>query len=87
MLETAADRRPTTTLDRLLNVVERAGNRLPDPAILFVAALFVVWVASALLAPVQFVEIDPRNSMPLRVQHLVIGQAIAAFLSNWSPSL
>jgi p-aminobenzoyl-glutamate transporter AbgT len=34
--------RPATGLDRFLNLIERAGNRLPDPAILFVFALLVV---------------------------------------------
>jgi aminobenzoyl-glutamate transport protein len=77
-----ADGRHATLLDRFLNLVERAGNRLPDPAILFVIGLLIVWVLSAILAPVQFSEIDPRNSMPIRVQNLLSGEAIAAFLSN-----
>jgi aminobenzoyl-glutamate transport protein len=71
-----------TGLDRFLNFIERAGNRLPDPAILFVIVLLAVWAASALLAPVPFTEIDPRNGMPLRVQNLLTGAAMAAFLSN-----
>ena len=82
MTETATERRAGGTLDRFLNLIERAGNKLPDPAILFVGALLIVWAASALLAPVQFTEIDPRNSMPIRVQNLLTGEAIAAFLSN-----
>jgi aminobenzoyl-glutamate transport protein len=45
-------------LDRFLNLVERVGNRLPDPAILFVIALLLVWAASAVLAPIEFTEID-----------------------------
>jgi aminobenzoyl-glutamate transport protein len=71
-----------TLLDRLLDVIERAGNKLPDPAILFVVALLLVWVLSALLAPVQFAEIDPRNKQPIRVQNLLTGAALAAFLAN-----
>ncbi|HVL66550.1 MAG TPA: AbgT family transporter [Vicinamibacterales bacterium] len=74
-------RRPTA-LDRLLNVIEAAGNKLPDPAVLFVIALLVVWALSALLAPVQFAEIDPRNQQPIRVQNLLTGAAMAAFLAN-----
>ena len=69
-------------MDRFLDVIERAGNKLPDPAILFVLGLLIVWVISALLAPVQFAEIDPRSKMPIRVQNLLTGEAIAAFLSN-----
>lgn len=82
MPDAAAARKPATALDRFLNGIERAGNRLPDPAILFVILLLIVWVASALLAPVQFTEIDPRSKMPIRVQNLLTGEAIAAFLSN-----
>jgi aminobenzoyl-glutamate transport protein len=76
-----AARRPTA-LDRLLNLIEVVGNRLPDPAILFVIALLVVWALSALLASVAFTEIDPRNGQPIRVQSQLTGAAIAAFLSG-----
>ncbi|MGE0705457.1 MAG: AbgT family transporter [Vicinamibacterales bacterium] len=71
-----------TRFDRLLNIVELAGNRLPDPALLFVIALALVWAVSALLAPVAFAEIDPRNGEPLRVQSQLTGAALASFLSN-----
>jgi aminobenzoyl-glutamate transport protein len=33
-------------LDRLLGTVERIGNKLPDPALLFVALLLIVWALS-----------------------------------------
>jgi aminobenzoyl-glutamate transport protein len=71
-----------TLLDRLLNFIERAGNKLPDPAILFVIALLITWVLSALLAPVQFAEVDPRTNQPLQVQNLLTGAALASFLAN-----
>ena len=32
---------------RMLNVIERIGNKLPDPAILFFISLLLVWVISA----------------------------------------
>lgn len=74
-------RRPTA-IDRILGGIEVAGNRLPDPAVLFVIALAVVWVVSALLAPVAFEEIDPRTREPIRVQSQLTGQALAAFMAN-----
>jgi aminobenzoyl-glutamate transport protein len=74
-------RRPTA-LDRILNVIEVAGNKLPDPAILFVIALLIVWALSAVLAPVAFAEIDPRNGQPIRVQSQLTGTALASFLAN-----
>ena len=34
----------------ILATVERIGNKLPDPAVLFIALLFIVWVLSWLLS-------------------------------------
>jgi hypothetical protein len=56
-----------------------------DPAILFVIALAIVWIASALLAPLQFTEIDPRNGMPIRVANQLTGTRWLTFSQTWSP--
>ena len=69
-------------LDCTLATVERWGNRLPDPAFLFVVLLVVVWIVSALLAPVEFAELDPRTRAPLRIENLLSGKALAAFLAG-----
>ena len=69
-------------LDRFLNVVERAGNRLPDPAVLFLIAMLLVWLFSALLANVQFREIDPRSGKPIQVVNLLTGTSLANFLAT-----
>ncbi|HYE66342.1 MAG TPA: AbgT family transporter, partial [Pyrinomonadaceae bacterium] len=74
--------KPTRWIDRALNTIERVGNKLPDPAALFLILLFVVWVLSALLAPLQFSEIDPRSGKPIQINNQLTGSAIAAFLSN-----
>jgi para-aminobenzoyl-glutamate transporter family len=76
-----SNRRPTV-LDRFLSGIEVAGNKLPDPALLFVFALLIVWLLSALLANVSFAEIDPRNGKPIQIQNLLTGTALAAFLAN-----
>lgn len=44
-----------------LGWIEWAGNKLPDPAMLFVWALLITWGLSAVLAPVEFTETDPRT--------------------------
>ncbi|WP_432460707.1 MULTISPECIES: AbgT family transporter [unclassified Agarivorans] len=67
---------------RMLDTVERVGNKLPDPAVLFLGALFLVWVVSALLANVQFAEIDPRTGEAIFVNNLLTGEALAGFLSG-----
>ncbi len=66
----------------LLNTIERVGNKLPDPAVLFLLALLLTWVVSALLAGVQFSEIDPRSGKPIQVQNQLTGPALAAFLAG-----
>ena len=73
---------PTGLVNRMLGSVERIGNKLPDPAMLFLIGLFVVWALSALLAPVQFADIDPRSGEPIRVVNLLTGSSLAFFLSN-----
>jgi len=82
MAEPARLPKQDTRFDRFLRAIEVTGNRLPDPAVLFVIALAIVWGLSALLSPVAFDEIDPRNGEPLRVQSQLTGAAIAAFLAN-----
>ena len=64
-----------------LGTVERVGNKLPDPAVLFIALLFIVWVLSWLLSYVSFDVIDPRNSEPLVINNLMSGAAFTQFLS------
>ena len=78
---------------RLLDGIEWAGNKLPDPAVLFLLALVLTWVLSAALAPVQFTEIDPRTvvrdaagnitaSAPIQVKNQLSGTALTQFLSR-----
>lgn len=64
-----------------LGVVERVGNKLPDPAVLFIGLLFVVWVFSWILSYVKFSLIDPRSQEPLVVQNLLGAGAMTEWLS------
>lgn len=64
-----------------LGTVERVGNKLPDPAVLFIALLFIVWVLSWLLSYVSFDVIDPRTSEALVIKNLLSGAAFTEFLS------
>ena len=81
MAATPTDTSPRL-VDRALNAIERVGNKLPDPAALFLILLLLTWVLSALLAPVQFNEIDPRSNQPIQIKNQLAGTSIAAFLSN-----
>ncbi len=67
---------------RLLDAVEWAGNKLPDPAFLFLFALFLTWGASACLAPVEFAELDPRTQQPVRIVNQLTAASQIGFLAN-----
>ncbi|WP_154859372.1 AbgT family transporter [Cyclobacterium xiamenense] len=73
-------------LDRFLNSIERAGNKLPDPAVLFLILMLLTWLFSALLSPIDFNELDPRTGEKLYIQNLLTGERIAAFLSRMIPT-
>jgi aminobenzoyl-glutamate transport protein len=82
-----------TFFQRFLNKLEAAGNKLPDPAMIFVLALVLTWIASAALAPVQFEELDPRtlvrdasgqvtSSSAIRVKNMLSGDSLVLFVSR-----
>ncbi len=71
----------TTAPGGFLGTVERVGNKLPDPAMLFVGLLFIVWVLSWLLSYVTFDVVDPRSNEALVINNLLSGSAITEFLS------
>jgi aminobenzoyl-glutamate transport protein len=73
---------PRSLVTRSLDAIERIGNRLPDPAALFLILLVLVWVVSALLAPIQFTEIDPRTGAPIEVKNQLAGASLAGFLAR-----
>src|SRR5687768_5565657 len=73
---------PRGWLDPFLDLIEWAGNRLPDPAVLFLVALLVTWLASAALAPVEFAEVNPRTGEPIRVLNQLEGPALVKFLTD-----
>ncbi len=68
--------------NKFLDRLEYVGNKLPDPAVIFLIALAITWVASVVLAPVQFTEIDPRSSKPIQVVNMLTGQSFASFLAK-----
>jgi len=71
-----------TWIARALDWVEVVGNKLPDPAVLFLIGLILTWVASWLLAGMEFAEIDPRTDQPIVVYDQLTGPALAHFLAH-----
>jgi aminobenzoyl-glutamate transport protein len=66
---------------RALAAVERIGNKLPDPAMLFVALLFIVWFLSWILSGIDFDVIDPRNGERLVVINQLSGSSLTSFFA------
>lgn len=71
-----------TLFNRFLNAIEKSGNKLPDPAILFLYLMLFVWGLSAILAPIDFGEVHPLTGEELRVNNLLTGTALANFLAT-----
>jgi aminobenzoyl-glutamate transport protein len=67
---------------RLLDLVERVGNKLPDPALLFVYAMLLVWVISALLDGHGFELPSKGGAVAKEVQSQLAGKAIVEFLAD-----
>jgi aminobenzoyl-glutamate transport protein len=69
-------------LDRFLNGIEIAGNKLPDPAVLFLALMSLIWLLSWPLSNVDFGAVHPATGAPIEVINQVSGPALANLLST-----
>jgi para-aminobenzoyl-glutamate transporter family len=67
---------------RALDKVEKVGNKLPDPAIIFAFCLFTVWILSAIFSQFTFDTIDPRSGEAVVINNLLTGDSLANFLSR-----
>lgn len=65
-----------------LDVIERVGNKLPDPIAIFVIAMLAVYVLSALLSPVAFSAIHPGTGEPIRIVSQLTLSAIVKNVTN-----
>ena len=69
-------------MDRFLSAIERTGNKLPDPAMLFVYCLGAVLVLSALFSFVSFDYINPRTNEALQVANLIDADYLADLFAS-----
>ncbi len=79
--ETGPDQASSAT-ERYLATIERLGNRLPDPALLFLYALLIVWAISWLLADYAFSVPSISGERLLTIDNQLSGSSLATFLSN-----
>jgi aminobenzoyl-glutamate transport protein len=73
---------PKGWIARALDVVERAGNKLPDPVVLFLLLMLAAWGVSWALSGVSFTEIDPRTGQPVQVRNLLAGESLTSFMAT-----
>lgn len=73
---------PKGFVNKALDFIEKKGNKLPDPAILFLSLMVLIWVLSAIFSGISFSEIDPRTGSAIQIVNLLSGSSLAAFLSN-----
>lgn len=71
-----------TLLNRVLDKVEKVGNKLPDPAVMFFGLLIIVWVLSWALSGVNFDAIHPLTGDQVTVKNLLSGPEMADFLAK-----
>ena len=69
-------------IDRFLNLIEVAGNKLPDPAVLFLLLMLSVWFLSWPLSLIQFDAVHPMTKEPIAVSNQVNGDGIASLLTS-----
>jgi aminobenzoyl-glutamate transport protein len=69
-------------LVRFLNGIEWLGNKLPDPAVLFVIGIVTVWILSAIFSRFEFSETIPNSAEPIRIVNLMTLDKFAEFLAG-----
>ena len=73
---------PRGWIARSLDLVERVGNKLPDPAVLFLILMLITWAVSALMSSMSFAELDPRSGEPVQIVNLLTGGSLTAFMAS-----
>jgi aminobenzoyl-glutamate transport protein len=73
---------PRGFVARSLDLIERVGNRLPDPAVLFLLLMFAVWGVSWAMSGISFSALDPRTGNPIEIKNLLSGTAMTEFMAT-----
>lgn len=73
---------PQGAMVKILDGIEKLGNKLPDPALLFLFLMLIVWGLSLLLSGVDFNAIHPKTKEPLEVVNLLGGAKLTEFFTT-----
>ncbi len=85
-IETQGGDRAQGRIARILDKIEKVGNKLPDPAMLFVGGLLLVWLLSWLLSGVSYSEVDPRTGAAIVIHNQLTGGVLANFIATMVPT-
>ncbi|API91595.1 MULTISPECIES: AbgT family transporter [unclassified Virgibacillus] len=67
---------------RFLNGIERVGNKLPDPFILFIALALIIIIASSIFSMFNASVVHPGSGEELPIKSLASGEGIQYILSS-----
>lgn len=67
---------------RALDVVERQGNKLPQPVTLFVGLITIVLIASAILGSINVSAVHPGTGKEILAVNLLTGEGLAKILTQ-----
>ncbi len=69
-------------MSKFLSFVEKTGNKLPDPAALFALLFIVVLIISWIFSGVSLSEIDPKTSLPIKINNLLSPKELTNYFSQ-----
>ena len=72
-------------LVRILDLIEWMGNKLPDPAVLFLIGLLVTWGMSAWMSEMTFTEVKPGQTTPVKVTNMLTPDNFCLLYTSPSP--
>ena len=73
---------PKGFIVKALDRLEWLGNKLPDPAVLFLIGLFITWALSWWLSGMTFTETKPGATEPVKVTNMLTLDEFATFLTT-----
>ncbi|MFF1716984.1 AbgT family transporter [Streptomyces sp. NPDC058268] len=75
-----------SALDKVMNGIERAGNKLPHPVLLFLGLFLIIGTVSTVLAATGTTVTVPGEDKTLAVKGLFSGEGVRWLLENFIPN-
>lgn len=82
----AAQANSSSGIAKFLDIIEKLGNKLPDPALLFLVLMLFVWGLSFFLAGIDFNAVHPRTGEPITILNMLSGAKLTDFFSTMVPT-